>query len=280
MFCKYCGKELKDDVVFCSRCGKRLKQIEDDSIKKTTESVQVINENEKSEQVEREQVETEAVMSQTANDVPKESEQIVSEIEKPEPEKVSQEEVIPIANENANSEEQKEQTQLQLEPEQAETQNNLTVKKFCEQCGTELVKDAKFCLNCGSSVDGKPLISTTSNKPTAPSFVTKPSDNTTKYVPTESDKSRTIAALLAFFLGGFGAHRFYVGKTNSAFVQLVLGFSFFIALICFYFYYEGAGIFFIIMGIAWPIWILVDLIMILSGSFKDKDNLILTNWDF
>lgn len=224
MFCKYCGKELKDDVVFCSRCGKRLKQIEDDSIKKTTESVQVVNEKEKSEQVENEQV--------------------VSE------------------------------------PEQAETQNNLTVKKFCEQCGTELVKDAKFCLNCGSSVDGKPLISTTSNKPTAPSFVTKPSDNTTKYVPTESDKSRTIAALLAFFLGGFGAHRFYVGKTNSAFVQLVLGFSFWIALICFYFYYEEAGIFFIIMGIAWPIWILVDLIMILSGSFKDKDNLILTNWDF
>jgi TM2 domain-containing membrane protein YozV len=54
------------------------------------------------------------------------------------------------------------------------------------------------------------------------------------------------AALLCFFLGGLGAHRFYVGKVGTALLMiLTLG---------------GVGI-----------WVLIDFIMILTGSFKDKE---------
>ena len=34
--------------------------------------------------------------------------------------------------------------------------------------------------------------------------------------PSATPKSATVAYLLWFFLGGFGAHRFYFGKTGSA----------------------------------------------------------------
>ena len=54
------------------------------------------------------------------------------------------------------------------------------------------------------------------------------------------------AALLCFFLGPLGAHRFYVGKVGTALLMiLTIG---------------GFGI-----------WTLIDFIMILTGGFKDKE---------
>jgi TM2 domain-containing membrane protein YozV len=61
-----------------------------------------------------------------------------------------------------------------------------------------------------------------------------------------SDKKFLPALLLAFFLGAFGAHRFYVGKIGTGVLQLVT---------C-----GGAGI-----------WAIVDIIMIATGSFTDKE---------
>lgn len=38
-----------------------------------------------------------------------------------------------------------------------------------------------------------------------------------------SPKSRTVAAILGFFLGGFGVHRFYLGNIGLAVAMLLLG---------------------------------------------------------
>ncbi len=61
------------------------------------------------------------------------------------------------------------------------------------------------------------------------------------------------AFLLAFFFGIFGAHRFYVGKIGTAFLQL--------------FTFGGLGI-----------WLVIDWILILCGVFKDKKGRRITKW--
>lgn len=73
------------------------------------------------------------------------------------------------------------------------------------------------------------------------------------YVTQTSDKSRTVALLLAIFLGEFGAHRFYVGKIGTGILYLCTG-----------------GLF----GIGW----LVDLIKICVGSYKDNVGVPLRKW--
>jgi TM2 domain-containing membrane protein YozV len=40
--------------------------------------------------------------------------------------------------------------------------------------------------------------------------------------PRASDKNKIVAALLAFFLGPLGIHRFYLGRTGSGIVMLLL----------------------------------------------------------
>jgi TM2 domain-containing membrane protein YozV len=77
--------------------------------------------------------------------------------------------------------------------------------------------------------------------------------------PNASDKLILPAFLLAFFLGMFGAHRFYVGRTSSAIAMLILTFTVVGALITF-------------------VWHLIDWIMILIGSFEDEDGKLLKQW--
>ncbi|NLW84222.1 MAG: TM2 domain-containing protein [Phycisphaerae bacterium] len=69
----------------------------------------------------------------------------------------------------------------------------------------------------------------------------------------KSEKKRLVASLLCFFLGCLGVHRFYVGKIGTGIVQI---------LTC-----GGLGI-----------WALIDMIMILTGSFKDSQGLVITEW--
>lgn len=63
-----------------------------------------------------------------------------------------------------------------------------------------------------------------------------------------SNKTMVAAALLCFFLGGLGVHRFYVGKIGTGILMLLtLG---------------GHGI-----------WALIDFVRIIVGSFTDKNGL-------
>lgn len=68
-----------------------------------------------------------------------------------------------------------------------------------------------------------------------------------------SPKSRLVTLLLCFFLGAFGVHRFYVGKVGTGILMLfTLG--------------------------AFGIWMLIDLILIVTGSFKDKEGRRVFRW--
>jgi TM2 domain-containing membrane protein YozV len=73
-----------------------------------------------------------------------------------------------------------------------------------------------------------------------------------------NQKSKSTAALLAFFLGGAGIHRFYLGYTGIGFTQLFL--------------LLGGWLTCGITAIGAGIWAFVDFIRILTGSLgKDAE---------
>lgn len=68
-----------------------------------------------------------------------------------------------------------------------------------------------------------------------------------------SEKSRTAAALLCFFFGSLGIHRFYAGKIITGLLMLftlgLLGF-----------------------------WSLIDFIIIIAGGFTDSEGKLISKW--
>jgi len=105
-----------------------------------------------------------------------------------------------------------------------------------------------------------PLASTkVSNRGSAPTAVpVEPYDKaaTTPTKPEEVDispKSRLATSLLAWFLGGVGTHRFYLGKIGTAIAMLFTA--------------GGLGI-----------WALIDFIYAVSGNMRDKEGKLIKNW--
>ena len=109
---------------------------------------------------------------------------------------------------------------------------------FCAKCGKEIVDSAVVCPHCGVPV--------------------QQASQTTAQVENPNSKSFIATLLLCLFLGGFGAHRFYLGRPGTAILMLIL------TLTCF-----GA----VISGI----WVIIDLIRICTGSLKPANGSNLTN---
>jgi TM2 domain-containing membrane protein YozV len=74
-------------------------------------------------------------------------------------------------------------------------------------------------------------------------------------------KSTGVAYLLWFFLGGFGAHRFYLGQTGTAVTQLILFILGWVTLV--------VAVGFVFLA-AVGIWLFVDLFLI-PGIARDQN---------
>lgn len=93
------------------------------------------------------------------------------------------------------------------------------------------------------------------------------------------DKSKIVAALLAFFLGGFGIHDFYLGNKKAGFIKLALyliGLALYIAGIVSAvttetFALSGLAIVGLIIILGVGIWAFIDFIRILTGSYQPVD---------
>ena len=113
-----------------------------------------------------------------------------------------------------------------------------------------IYKKSMFCKNCRAEIDDKAVICVKCGCPTG--------DITTScnmvHTSNISDKSRLIAFLLAFFIGTFGVHRFYLGRVGSGIAMI--------------FTLGGFGI-----------WAMIDWIIILCGSFKDNDGHVVVKWN-
>jgi hypothetical protein len=93
---------------------------------------------------------------------------------------------------------------------------------FCRGCGKEIHDSALACPYCGAPVSA-------------------------------SSKRILPAALLCFFFGLFGFHRFYTGKIWTGILQLLTGGGF-------------------------VIWAVVDFVFIITGGFTDKQGNKITLW--
>ena len=102
--------------------------------------------------------------------------------------------------------------------EVAEQRSKGADEKFCSDCGGTIKAKAEICPKCGIRQSAAPG----AFNATAP-----------------NGKSKVAAALLAFFLGGFGVHKFYLGLVGLGFLYLVF--------FCFFFFLFIAFIEFIIL---------------------------------
>jgi hypothetical protein len=73
----------------------------------------------------------------------------------------------------------------------------LAGNSFCHACGAQTNPLAEICIKCGARLAKAEALDI-------------------------SQKSRLATTLLAWFLGEFGAHRFYLGKTGTAVLMLIL----------------------------------------------------------
>ena len=96
--------------------------------------------------------------------------------------------------------------------------------KFCKHCGEKINADAVICTKCGRQVEDLK-----SANETSPNIVI---NNTNSNVNTNNNinallagrlKNKWVALTLCFFLGFFGAHKFYEGKTGMGILYLFTG---------------------------------------------------------
>ncbi len=154
---------------------------------------------------------------------------------------------------------------------------------FCRNCGKEVTGAPEFCMNCGA----RPMAGTSfcpgCGAPTTPltEICIKCGARVAKELAGNiSPKSRLAATLLAWFLGIFGAHRFYVGKTGTAIVMLLLSIAGIAGLVTMWVFWWlfwwpfGGGLFLIAAGI----WAFVDFIFAVTGHMKDKEGKLIQKW--
>lgn len=125
---------------------------------------------------------------------------------------------------------------------------NSILPKKCPRCATETT--GSFCPQCGYSYDAPEQAAPPpqQNAYQAPPIIINNTNTNTNggYMRGGvSIKSKWIAFILCLLFGYFGVHRFYVGKVGTGLLWLFTG-----------------GV----CGFGW----LIDLIMILCGSFTDS----------
>jgi TM2 domain-containing membrane protein YozV len=80
-----------------------------------------------------------------------------------------------------------------------------------------------------------------------------PADEPDAELPQASERSRSVALVLGMLGGVFGLHRFYVGRNQSGVIMALT--------------FGGLGM-----------WWLYDMVVLVSGEFRDADDLPLRNW--
>ncbi|HSW62020.1 MAG TPA: TM2 domain-containing protein [Dissulfurispiraceae bacterium] len=96
-------------------------------------------------------------------------------------------------------------------------------EKFCADCGAIIKAKAEICPKCGVRQSPPPMMSSLGQMAL-------------------NGKSKLAAGLFGIFLGGFGIHKFYLGKTGMGILYLLFCWTFIPAVVGFI-----EGILFLVM---------------------------------
>lgn len=145
----------------------------------------------------------------------------------------------------------------------------------CPQCGADPMYGTHYCFSCRTTTDpftnpcrtcGAWFQQQLPAAPPQPPYGHAPQPPQTTIVnnvgvgvvqPAGPPKSRATAALLCFFLGGLGIHRFYTGQTGLG-LALLLQTLILVPL--------TLGLWLIVI----LVWVVIDFILILVGSIHDQ----------
>lgn len=135
----------------------------------------------------------------------------------------------------------------------------ITVRHDDENCGPYSVADVNQLLIAGQ-LDDDDLAWVEGTPDWVPlsqigGVVTMPSSRSSR----GSDRKILLAFLLAWFFGMLGVHRFYAGRIGSGVAMLILTCTVFGAIVT-------------------VIWLLVDLIVLATGGFRDGDDKLMKEW--
>ena len=107
---------------------------------------------------------------------------------------------------------------------------------YCVRCGGSMPGGDRYCRSCGWETGVEP-----------------PAPPPRPVIPNASESNRLAALLLCVFIGVFGGHRFYVGKT-------------------------GTGILWLCTFGLFTIGAIYDLVLIATGEFRDSDKRKVVYW--
>lgn len=88
--------------------------------------------------------------------------------------------------------------------------------KFCKHCGEKIPEDAIICTKCGRQVE--------EIKSNSKEQIVINNNNVNSNINSAGYRGKPlnkwVALILCFFLGGFGAHKFYEGKVGMGILYL------------------------------------------------------------